>query len=146
MTAAWSPEQLARIDEAEELEIAPRRRDGTLGRRVTIWVVATGGHVYVRTWYRRDQGWFAHVVGSGRARVSVPGLETEVAVEDVSRTGTELRAGVDAAYRNKYGRYSSSSVDAMVNDDAADTTLRLTREVEPAVPPATAAGEPAVQP
>lgn len=134
MTAAWSPEQLARIGEAEELELAPRRRDGTLRRWVTIWVVSAGGHVYVRTWYRREHGWFAHAVRSGRARIAVPGLETDVAVEDVSRTRTDLRADVDAAYRGKYRRHGDSSVGPMVGDDAADTTLRLTREVNPSAP------------
>lgn len=72
--------------------------------------------------------------GIGPARISVPGLETDVAVEDVSRTGTELRAGVDAAHRGRYRRYGDSSLGPMVSDDAADTTLRLTREVEPWAP------------
>lgn len=107
---------------------------------MTIWVVAAGGHVYVRTWYRRDSGWFAQAVGSGRARIRVAGLECDVAVEDVSRTGNELRAGVDAAYRTKYGRYGGSSVGPMLNDDAADSTLRLIREVEPAAPLAAVQG------
>ena len=30
MTAAWTPEQLQRIDGSDELEIASRRADGTL--------------------------------------------------------------------------------------------------------------------
>jgi hypothetical protein len=72
LTVAWSPDELERIGRAEELHIAAKRADGTLGREVPIWVVRAGGQVYVRTWYRRDSGWFGHVVGSGRARVRVP--------------------------------------------------------------------------
>jgi hypothetical protein len=36
---AWTMDELAKIGGAEELEIASLRRDGTLGKRVTIWVV-----------------------------------------------------------------------------------------------------------
>jgi hypothetical protein len=34
MTAAWSPAELQEINAARELEIASRRADGTLRRRV----------------------------------------------------------------------------------------------------------------
>ena len=83
MTVAWSPDELERIGGAEELQIATKRADGTLRRAVPIWVVRAGGQVYVRTWYRRDSGWFGHAVGSRRARIRVPGLEADVAIEDV---------------------------------------------------------------
>ena len=127
MTVPWSPDELGRIDGAEELRIATARADGTLRRDVPIWVVSAGGHVYVRTWYRRDDGWFGHAVNSRRARIQVAGLEADVAVEDIGDDKPDLRAGVDAAYRAKYGRYGEATVDRMVSDDAAATTLRLTR-------------------
>jgi hypothetical protein len=125
MTVAWSTDELERIGRADELEIAAKRADGTLGRAVPIWVVRAGGQVYVRTWYRRDGGWFGHVVGSRRARIRVPGLEADIAIEDVGGDEGELRATVDAAYRVKYGRYGETTVERMVTDDAAAATLRL---------------------
>jgi hypothetical protein len=125
MTVAWSPDELERIGRAEELQIAAKRADGTLGREVPIWVVRAGGQVYVRTWYRRDSGWFGHVVESRRARVRVPGLEADIAIEDLGDDEGELRASIDAAYRGKYGRYGETTVERMVTDDAAATTLRL---------------------
>jgi hypothetical protein len=120
----WSSEELAHVDAADELEIAVARADGTLRRWLPIWVVHAGDQVFVRTWYRRDTGWFGHVRESGRARVRVPGVEAEVVVEDV---GDAMRADVDAAYRTKYGRYGGA-VAQMVSDSAAATTLRLTPE------------------
>ena len=69
--------------------------------------------------------WFGRVVGSRRARIRVPGLEADVAIEDVGGDGRELRASVDAAYRAKYGRYGETTVERMVTDDAAAATLRL---------------------
>jgi hypothetical protein len=101
MTAAWSPEELERIGTAEELHIAARRADGTLLREVPVWVVRAGGKVYVRTWYRRDNGWFGHAADSRRARIRVPDLEADVAIEDVGDDKAEPRASVDAAYRAK---------------------------------------------
>ena len=127
MTAAWSPDELERINGAEELRIATERADGTLRRDVPVWVVIADGQVYVRTWYRRNDGWFGHAVDSRRARIRVAGLEADVAVEDIGDGKPGLRAGVDAAYRAKYGRYGAATVDRMVSDDAAAATLRLTR-------------------
>jgi hypothetical protein len=125
MTVAWSADELERIGAAEELRISPGRADGTLRREVPVWVVCVGADVYVRTWYRRDNGWFGQVVHSRQARIRVPGVEAAVAVEDVGDGRGELRPRVDAAYRAKYGRYGESSVAQMVTDDAAATTLLL---------------------
>lgn len=122
---AWAPEELDRIDTADELQIAVRRDDGSLRRRLPIWVVRVGDAVYVRTWHRRETGWFGHALSTQRARVRVPGVEVDVAVEDLGEGPPDLRAAVDAAYRAKYGRYGRSSLDTMVADVAAASTLRL---------------------
>jgi hypothetical protein len=45
---AWTSDELTRIGEADELEIASLRRDGTLRDPVTIWVVRHGDDLYVR--------------------------------------------------------------------------------------------------
>lgn len=128
MTTAWSPAQLERIEETEELQIATNRADGTLRRWLPIWVVSVGEQVYVRTWYRRDSGWFARALDSRRARIRVPDLVLDVTVEDLGDDRADLRVGVDDAYRGKYERYGNASVDRMVNDAAAATTLRLIPE------------------
>jgi hypothetical protein len=125
MTAGWSAEELERIGAAQELRISTSRADGTLRREVPIWVVRVSGHVYVRTWYRRDSGWFGHAVDWRRARIRVPGLQAGVAIEDIGDDKTELRAEVDLAYRAKYSRYGEPSVAQMVTDAAAATTLQL---------------------
>jgi hypothetical protein len=123
--ANWTEEQLAQIDAAKELEITSRRADGSLHGWLPIWVVRADGGVLVRTWQRRTTGWFGHVVKGKGARIRVPGLETEVSVEDLGGGPDDLRARVDDAYRAKYDRYAEDSVGQMVNDTAAATTLRL---------------------
>jgi hypothetical protein len=125
MTVAWNPNELRHISAARELEIAGKRADGTLRPWVPIWVVAVGDQVYVRTWYRRDTGWFGRVLSSGQARIRVPGLETDVAVEDVGAGSPEFRSGVDLAYRTKYG--PTGGTERMITAEAAAATLRLKR-------------------
>jgi hypothetical protein len=121
----WSPDDIRRIGSADELRIAAKQTDGTLSRWVPIWVVCVGEQVYVRTWYRRNTGWFAHVLASHQASIRVPGLRADVAVEDLVSGSGRLRADIDAAYRTKYGRYGTSAVGPMVAAAAAATTLRL---------------------
>ena len=97
MTASWNPEERQRIGTARELEIASRRADGSLRQWVPIWVVSTSGQVYVRTWYRRDTGWFGHVLATRQARIRVPGLEADVAITDVGRgTASSSRLPADS--------------------------------------------------
>jgi hypothetical protein len=126
MPVIWTLDELQRIGGAHELEIASRRADGALRRWVPVWVVSTGGQVYVRTWYRRETGWFGQVLASRQARIRVPGLEADVAVDDVGEGGPGLRAGIDDAYRAKYGPYGGT--ERMVTDEAAAATLRLSRD------------------
>ncbi len=119
----WTADELDRITRSAELEIATRRADGTLRRWLPIWAVCADGQVFVRTWQRRDTGWFGQAVRSQRAQIRVPSVQAEVTVQDVR---AEEQAAVDAAYRAKYGRYGTS-VDRMVSADAVAATLRLSR-------------------
>ena len=122
---SWTPEQLARFGATRELEIAVRGADGTLRPWTPIWVVDVVGDVYVRTWFRRDTGWFGLALSTGHARVRVLGVEVDVRIEDVGVGPSGLREIVDDAYRDKYGGGSAGN---MVGDDAAATTLRLIRK------------------
>jgi hypothetical protein len=129
MTRAWSSAELDRIDATVDLEIAVRRADGTALRWMPIWVVRVADHVYVRTWYRRDTGWYGQALNTKRARIRAGDVEADVIVEDVSvevdRTAAGLQVRVDAAYEGKYGHAGSES---MVTAAAARTTLSLIAE------------------
>jgi hypothetical protein len=120
VTDRWSDEELRLIGAAVELEVA--------GRTWTpIWVVCTGGQVFVRTWHRRDTGWYGRVRRTGRARIRVPGLETDVIVNEV---GGASAAEVDAAYHAKYGGGAGS----MVTAESRASTLRLDPATSDATP------------
>ena len=46
---AWTGVELTKIGTAEELNLASMRRDDTLRKPVTMWVVRQGDRLYVRS-------------------------------------------------------------------------------------------------
>jgi hypothetical protein len=118
---SWTIDELDRIGDADELRLAPRRRDGTLGGAVSIWVVRVGDELYVRSW-RGDGGrWYRAAQASGEGHVSAGGVSKDVAL---LAADDEVNDAVDAAFREKYGRYTGY-VEPMVAPQARATTLRL---------------------
>jgi hypothetical protein len=75
---AWTSDELTRIGTATELELASVRRDGTVRKPRTIWVVRVGDDLYVRSMYGRAGGWFpatqvrhqGHIRAGGADRTS----------------------------------------------------------------------------
>ena len=127
--ATWSNDELDTIGSAAELQIAPRRRDGTLRTPVTIWVVRVGDDLYVRSWRGRGGSWFRGTQACHEGRIAAGGVEQDVTF--VEETDPGINDQIDAAYRTKYRR-SASYVPPMISPEARATTLRL-------VPPATSA-------
>jgi hypothetical protein len=120
--AGWNDDELRRIAGADELQIAPLRRNGELRRPTTIWAVTTGAHVYVRAAYGPGTGWHRVVRTSRQGRIRAGGVEKDVTIEDADRAVLDQ---VDAAYRDKYARYAKGIVDGITDDVARATTLRL---------------------
>jgi hypothetical protein len=116
----WTNEQLDVLGGAGEVDIAPRRDDGTASRSTTIWIVRVGDDLYVRSYRGTSGSWYRTATRTKRGRVHVGGHRYDANFEPATDAH---RQDVDAAYRAKYGR--SSYVDAMVSDAAAATTLHL---------------------
>jgi hypothetical protein len=121
VTAAWTDEELERIGAAEELSIAPVKRDGTLRGFTPIWVVCAGDDVYVRAAYGQRTGWHRVARTSRKARIRAGGVERDVIVEDADAAVYDQ---VDAAYRSKYARFATI-VDGIASAEARASTLRL---------------------
>jgi len=120
--AAWTADELARIGKADELQIASRRRDGSLRPFVTIWVVRSGDEVYVRSAYGYENGWFQRAMSTGEGRIRAGGMERDVAFE---QPGAAVDADLHIVYHAKYDRYGPSIVGTVVSPEAARSTLRL---------------------
>jgi hypothetical protein len=122
----WTEDELRRIGGAQEMDIAPVRRNGDLRRPTPIWVVRAGNDLYVRAAYGANQGWHGVARTSHQAQIRAAGISKDVTVEDADPSRLDE---VDAAYREKYGRYASI-VDSITDAEHRVTTLQLTpREV-----------------
>ncbi len=119
--AAWKDEELADIGVADELRIAPRRRDGTLQRPRIIWAIRHGDDIYVRSVNGPDGAWFRGVQETHKGHASAGGVDTDVVLEDADHA---LDDEIDEEYRRKYGR-SSTAVDRITSPSARSTTIRL---------------------
>lgn len=118
----WTSDELNRIGTAEELEIAPRRRDGTLRTPVIIWVVRHGDDLYVRSYKGHDGAWFRATKVRHEGRIRAGGVEKEVTFVEEADSG--INDQIDAAYHTKYGRYPQY-VAPMVTAETRSTTIKL---------------------
>lgn len=118
----WTNDELDRLSRAEELQIAPRRQDGALRNPVPIWVVRVGDSVYFRSYRGSDGAWFRAAQRNHKGRIWAGGVEKDVAF--MAETDPDLNDRIDAAYREKYGRYPQY-VAPMLNAAVRITTLKL---------------------
>jgi hypothetical protein len=118
----WTDEELSRIGEAQELELASARRDGTMRPYVRMWIVRAGDDLYVRSAYGPNNPWFRRAKASGVGRIRAGGLERDVVF---SEPAPGMHADVDAAYHAKYDRHGPEIVRTVVGPDAEAVTIRL---------------------
>ena len=118
----WTSDELDKIGAAEELEIAPLRRDGRLHKATTIWVARLGDNLYVRSYKGRGSSWFRAARARHEGRIRAGGVDKDVTFVDVD---PDINDQIDAVYRNKYRRYSAQYVDPMVAPEARTTTMKL---------------------
>ncbi|MGW2938721.1 DUF2255 family protein [Streptomyces sp. NPDC001156] len=117
----WKDSQLERIADAQELDLASEREDGTLRDAVTMWVVRAGNDLYVRSAKGTAGPWYRGTQSRHRGRIDAGGVRQDVTFHEA---GPDAYADVDAAYRAKYGRYTSI-VEHVLTDRARTSTLRL---------------------
>ena len=120
---AWTRDELNKIGNAEELQIASLRRDGTLRNPVTIWVVRVGDDLYVRPVYGRTSAWFRGTQSRHEGHIRAGGIDKDVSF--VEETDPEVNEQIDAAYRTKYRRYAANIINTVVSPEARSATIKL---------------------
>ena len=101
----WTKEELKKIGNAEELQIASLRKDGSLRSMRIIWVVRVGDDLYVRSVNGRASDWFRGVQTRHEGLIRAGGVEKDVAF--VEESDPMVSDQIDAAYEAKYRRYAS---------------------------------------
>jgi len=119
----WTAEELRWLGQADELQLASRRADGTLRPFVTIWTVRAGDGIYVRSAYGPNNGWFVRANASRRGRIRAGRIETDVTFERPA--DRETAAEVSRAYHAKYDRYGAGIVGSVTSPKAEQLTLRI---------------------
>ena len=122
MTDAWTSQELARLGTADEIQISPRRPDGSDDPFTTIWVVRVADGLYVRSWRGPRGRWYRHALSTGTGRIRGAGIERDVAF---TRPADPPHEDLDRGYRTKYARFDPSYVEPMTAGPARAATLRL---------------------
>ena len=119
----WTSHELNKIGTAEELQIASLRRDGTLRKSVTIWVVRLGDDLYVRPVNGRTSAWFRGTQVRHEGHIRAGGVEKDVAF--VEESDPDINDQIDTAYRTKYRRYAANIISTTVSPEARSATIKL---------------------
>ena len=120
---AWTMDEIRQIGEAEELDLASLRRDGTVRKPVTIWVIRVGDDLYVRSWKGRASWWFRGVEERHEGHIEAGGVGKDVRF--VAEPDRDINDRIDEVYRTKYRQHGDRWVDPMVAALARDTTIKL---------------------
>jgi len=117
----WPRDELERIGDAGELQLASRRPDGSVRPYVTMWVVRAGDGLYVRSAYGPGNPWYRRATASGTGRIRAAGIERDVSFAQAS---AEVQDDIDAAYHAKYDSYGPRIVGSVTGPGAHRVTIR----------------------
>jgi hypothetical protein len=118
----WSSDELARIGTATELQIASRRRDGTLRSSEDHLGRPRGRRPFVRSMCGRVGGWFPGTQVRHQGHIRAGGVDKDVTFTEAD---PDLNDQVDAAYRDKYRRYGERIIGGVVNPETRAATIKL---------------------
>ena len=118
----WTSDQLNKLGRAEEVQLASVKRDGVLGKPVTVWAVRHGDDVYVRSVAGRSGHWFRGTQERHQGRIRAAGVQQDVTFVAADR---DSEAEIDAAYRAKYHQYVGSILNSVLTPGARSTTTKL---------------------
>jgi hypothetical protein len=118
---AWSAEQLATIEQNQDLFVAPYREDGTTpGTPTQTWALVVDGNVYVRAATGPDARWYQAAITQKAGQIRVAGFYYDVTFEDAGSTD---ESAIDAAYEAKYP--GSSAVPVMQGVGPKSAAVRI---------------------
>jgi hypothetical protein len=123
MNDSFDTTTLGLLDETEEVRIETRRSEGAPEHRTIIWVVVTGGEVFVRSVRGPKGRWYQEISSHPDGALHVE--DTRIPVRAAPATAGATVDAVSAAFRSKYQQSSPASTEAMLRPETLPTTLKL---------------------
>ncbi len=120
--SGWSLPELDAIGDAEEVQVAVNRSDGSPGKFVIIWIARDGDGLYVRGARGRGTLWYKRVLENGEGVLRLPGNDYSVRYLPESDPGTNER--ISAEFTRKYWR-ELQWVAPLVTEDSVATTTKI---------------------
>jgi hypothetical protein len=120
--ANFDAQTLQAIADTAEVDIETRRRDGS-AKRTTIWIMADGDQVFIRSVRGPDGAWYRAITRDGEARVHVG--DHAVAVRATAAADTATVERVSEAIKRKYESRWPGPTAAMLRPETLGTTLKL---------------------
>src|SRR5207245_4667644 len=97
----WTKDQLDKVARTEEVQIASARRDGMLGKPVTVWIVRHGDDLYLRSVRGPKGNWFRGTQDRHEGRIQAGGVQQDVAFVVADH---DIHDEVDGGYRTNHPR------------------------------------------
>jgi hypothetical protein len=117
----FSKDELQKINEADDLHIAPFREDGkTYGTLTWIWEVVVDDNLYVRAYNGVNSRWYKSAMKQKAGRIIAAGIAIEVRFE---RVQGDVNNAIDEAYKKKYS--GSPYLSPMINNRARAATVKI---------------------
>lgn len=117
----FSADELKKIDEADDLHIAPFREDGkTYGTPTWIWEVVVEGNLYVRAYNGVSSKWYKAALSQKAGKIIAAGMTKEVRFEPVQG---DINNAIDEAYKKKYS--TSPYLSPMISNRSRTATVRI---------------------
>lgn len=122
MNTRFEPKELAEINLADDLKIAPFRADGiNYGTPTWIWSVVVDGELYVRAYNGKKGRWYQSAMQQKAGRIYAAGYTKEVLFEAVN--DEILKTKIDNAYQTKY--HNSPYLAPMISQRTKDATVKI---------------------
>lgn len=118
---AWDNATLSKIDQADDLKIAPERANGKTGTPTWIWEVVVDNRLFVRPYNGTNSSWYKSAMAYKKGIIVAAGNTYQVSYAQID--DPELIKKVSDAYRKKYAK--SPYMPHMVQDRIAAQTVEV---------------------
>ena len=123
--SAWSQDDLDWLGGAGEVQVSSVRRDGSLSRARTVWIVRVGDGLYLRSVNGPDAAWYRSTRTLREGRIEARGVTRDVTWMDVNAAEEpDVNPAVNAAYARKY-QGSTAAIAHIISPLARATTMRV---------------------